>query len=82
MRDSIKSIRAMVGWLIREPGCALLGNPPADLRFEINDDNVRELTRLSDKYIIEALQKDLRVKYYLLSILTIELHSEIYFAKG
>jgi len=31
------------------------------LRFEINDENMRDLATLADKYIIEALSKDLQV---------------------
>jgi len=49
MRDSIESVRALVGWLTREPG------------FEINQKNMRELAHLSDKYIIESLRKDIRI---------------------
>jgi len=30
-------------------------------RFEINDENMRNLAHISDKYIIEALRKDLEV---------------------
>jgi len=48
MRDSIESVRALVGWLTREPG------------FEINRENMRDLAHLSDKYIIESLRKDIR----------------------
>ena len=29
--------------------------------FEINEDNIRNLALLSDKYLINALQKDIRV---------------------
>jgi len=31
------------------------------LSFEINDDNMRDLACLSDKYIINSLQNDVRV---------------------
>jgi hypothetical protein len=33
----------------------------SDIRFEINDENMRDLAHLSDKYIIDALQRDIRV---------------------
>jgi len=48
MRDSIESIKALVGWLTRDPG------------FEITAANMTDLAQLSDKYIIEALRKDIR----------------------
>ena len=37
--------------------CVLYTN----IRFEINDGNMKDLAHLSDKYIIDALQKDIRV---------------------
>jgi len=48
MHDTVESVRALSGWLRR------------DATFEINDANMKDLAHLSDKYIIDSLQKDLR----------------------
>ena len=60
MHDSIEGIRALVGWLTRDAAYISL-SPGLTFRFEISDANMRDLAHLSDKYIIDALQKDIRV---------------------
>jgi len=48
VRDTIKSIKALVGWMTRDKG------------FQIKDENMKDLAHLSDKYMIDSLQQDLR----------------------
>ena len=47
-------------------GTGLLGGlhlkSSIDIRFEINDSNVNDLAKISDKYRIELLRKDIQVQ--------------------
>jgi hypothetical protein len=61
MHDPIASIKALAGWLSRDPKYGLSIVALIYASFEINDENMKILAHISDKYIIDALRKDLRV---------------------
>lgn len=60
-RDSIKSIEALVGWLTRKRGFLTLIVQYWLESFQIDEDNVRDLAMIADKYIIDSLHQDIQV---------------------
>lgn len=74
--DSIKSVGTMVRWMTRTKGLVVL--PILELTpvysFQIDNDNMEDLARLADKYIIDSLQNDVRVRPFDDPLTRLELH--------
>ena len=60
--ETAEDIGLLVKWLTRAKGCEVFDLSGVDGRFHIDVDNIETLLRLSDKYDIESLRREINVE--------------------